>query len=188
MSMRFSKKKLSQSFQILTKNTQPFSGTVYRVVSEGLVATNGIDSIISGRGTKEFQGGRWMLKGICYVLYTSFSMSIAAREVIENTRDDNKNFVLARLHVHLDKILDLTDKDNLKTLNAKKEDLILPSYNLENKKESYTQAIGRCAYESGIEGIKVWSAIDLHETNLVVFSSATPVVGVSIIDMEKFKA
>lgn len=185
--MRVDERSLVSSFKVLSKKTQAFTGIVYRVVHEGLVTNYGVDSIISGRGPKEFQSGRWMTKGICYVLYTSFSIAVAIKEVVRKTQEENDRFVLARLHVSLSRVLDLTNVNNLNLLDLKKEDLI-SAYSFDEKKESYTQLIGRYAYESGLDGIKVPSAVNTDEANLVVFSDETPIVGVSMKEWEIFKA
>lgn len=185
--MPFNRKKLKLAIQGLLERIEPFSGSAYRVVRQGLVSNYGVEAIISGVGPKRFQGGRWMSKGICYALYASFAAKTAIEEVLYNDEGDNNTFAIAKLDVALDKVLDLTNKEHLKALELSVKDLTECEYSLEGKRESLTQAIGHLAYELEIEGIIVPSALDPKAHNLVVFSDGSPVKGVIIEEHEIFE-
>lgn len=173
----------------LLPKTEKFNGLVYRVVAEGLVSNFGLESIIAGRGPKEFQGGRWMAKGICYVLYTSFSANIAIKEIVRklpSNRKGNERYIIASLNVQLSQMIDLTNRSNLALLKTTIKDLILPHYSLDSPTESFTQMLGRYTYQAGVEGLKVPSAVDSSEPNLVAFSATTPLKNAKIQDWEIF--
>lgn len=180
------KLQIKKRIENLVQNSERFNGLVYRVVLEGLVSNFGLEAIIAGRGPKEFQGGRWMAKGVCYVLYSSFSVNIAIQETVRNLKSNKERYIIASLAVNLTKMIDLTNKANLALMKTTIEKLIIPHYSLDSEAESFTQMIGRYAYQAGIEGLKVPSAVSSKEANLVVFSNSTPIEQVQIQDWDIF--
>ncbi len=178
--MRFNKENLRHAIQSLLKEQYTtLSFKVYRAVRDTLVSDYGEESIISGVGAMKHNSGRWMKKGICYVLYASSNAETAIKEFFSNNEGDNKKLVLAEISVNLDKILDLTKKETVKKLGLTTEDLLK---GWQGKQESLTQAIGRFAYESGFEGLLTPSKANSNGVNLVIFSKKTPIKGVILED------
>lgn len=141
--MSFTKKRLRDAMESLLKEQgEVFSKKVYRTVRDTFVAKYGEKAIISGVGALKYRSGRWMIKGICYVIYTSANAEIAIREFLSNDSGDVKKLIVAEIAIDLSKILDLTKKETLKKLGLTIDNLINTPYDMEGNNESLTQAIG----------------------------------------------
>lgn len=184
--MPLSKDNLRHVIESLGKESHTtLSLKVYRTVRDTLVSEYGEESIISGVGPMKYNSGRWMQKGICYVLYASSNAETAIKEFSSNYEGYNKKLVLAEITATVNKILDLTKKDILKKLGLTTKDLLKP---WQGKQESLTQTIGRFAYESGFEGLLAPSKANPNGFNLVVFSKESPIKGVILEDWKLLQA
>lgn len=134
-----------------------FSGIVFRVVPETLR-----EKVVSTEGNRYYPG-RYHVAGETGLLYTSLSEEVATRELERHARrvDLKGGLATGVIKVRLQKVLDLTDEANLKTLGLSRKDLISPHYAL-------TQAISVLARKAGFQGILVLSVTG-DGTNLVVF-------------------
>lgn len=184
--MDVSSQNLSQKIQTLfnEKSYVSMSRIVFRAVRDTLVAEYGEKSIISGVGPMQYFSGRWMKKETCYVLYTSDSVGISIKEFLSHIEGDSKKLVLAKIRVTLNKVIDLTNPQIVKKLGLKMKDFLESEDNWESNSEKLTQKIGRILYECGFSGAIVPSKVNPNHSNIVIFSSKTPISGVKLVEWE----
>jgi RES domain-containing protein len=134
-----------------------FAGTVYRICP----ARYG-GSLISMRGSFLY-GARYNIRCYFGTLYTSLSKETARREMARYfTVPPRDGFVEASIMLRLSRVVDLTNRRQLRKAGVTWEDLIGGRY-------SITQEIGLRAWESGIEALLAPSAAHAAERNLAVF-------------------
>lgn len=113
--------------------------------------------------------GRWHKKREFRSLYTSETKEVCIGELKRKVDDDEiiKLFEIHKLKVKLGKVLDLSKKENLKTLGITEEELL--SGSIENPEEiKLPNEIAERAFKMGFEGIVVKSASG-KGNNIVVF-------------------
>ncbi|MCI0335473.1 MAG: RES family NAD+ phosphorylase [Planctomycetes bacterium] len=151
----------------------PFQGTVMRSV--GIRHANA-KGIFSGDGAA-VRGGRWNPRGIKAV-YASQSVITAVREAYQELLRFGFSASAVRprafcgAEVSLQSVLDLTDKNICRAIGFTVAELVDEDWLAiqQESDESWTQAIGRGAYEAGFEGLLAPSARDRPGgINLVVF-------------------
>ena len=134
-----------------------FSGTVYRICAAPFA-----DHLVSMRGSY-LHGARYNIRGYFGALYTSLSAETARREMGRYlTVPPRDGFVEAAISLRLTRVVDLTDKRQLRKAGIGWEQLIDARY-------AVTQEIGLRAWESGIEALLAPSAALAAEHNLAVF-------------------
>lgn len=152
----------------------PFAGIVYRS-STPKYATE--TDLLTGEGSKR-HGGRWNPVGIPMV-YASLSPGTAMEETLAHYRyygielHNSMPRTFVAINSNLQTVLDLRlgnvrqrlriSLDRILTLDWRKE--------VHSGIEPITQAIGRAAFEVGMEGLIVPSAADPDGHNLLVFPS-----------------
>ncbi|NCO28294.1 MAG: hypothetical protein COZ65_01570 [Caldiserica bacterium CG_4_8_14_3_um_filter_35_18] len=120
--------------------------------------------ILSTEGSR-ISGGRYNNPGIDGILYLGESKEVCTAEIKRKDPLFSLKYIIGKVEVKLDKVLDLGREENLKILGIKKEDLIKGEKAGEYK---VTREIGREAYKKGYEALLVPS-ITGKGNNLVVF-------------------
>ncbi len=120
--------------------------------------------ILSTEGSR-VSGGRYNDPGIDGILYLGESEEVCMAEIKRKDPLFSLKYVVGKIKVRLDKVLDLTKEENLKIFGINKEDLVKGEKEGEYK---ITRAIGREAYKKGYEALLVPS-ITGKGNNLVVF-------------------
>ena len=152
-----------------------WTGTVFRATHIEF-ATRG--DIVSGEGAR-LHGARWTPKGGFRTVYGSLRAEMALSELLEGHRRKGLPdvhalpVVVVGLDVSLVRVLDLTTRQIRRSLGVSLRDMTgEPWERLQRRgREALTQAIGRLACASGLEGLLVPSAVpgSSSERNLVVF-------------------
>jgi RES domain-containing protein len=164
---------LRQLFESVTAQAAGWKGTVYRAV--GTEYANRRD-LLSGEGTKRC-GGRWTPPGSFATVHASLDVKTALAESL-GLQQQFGIAVAARLPLtivaidgHLQRLVDLTDKAVLAELALTRQRLLRCRWReiSDKGREALTQAIGRIAFEAGLEGLIVPSAQARKGKNLVVF-------------------
>lgn len=164
---------LESRMQTAIARTSPLASIVYRTVQ--IEYANKRD-LISGLGTKQF-GGRWTPPGLFATFHASLDANVALMESLSTQKHYGiaatgvLPLVLVAIDLKLQEILNLTDEDRLAELNLTRQKLIRCRWrqNMEKGHEALTQAVGRIAYEAGLEGLIVPSAQVRGQKNLIVF-------------------
>jgi RES domain-containing protein len=133
--------------------------TVFRSC-EPIFATKG--DLLTGEGSRE-KGGRWNPPDSFATVYTSMSDATALEEAKANYRyygldpADALPRVLIAVDVKLLKVLDLTEDVVRKAIGVSATKMRRDDWRAYNRRgqESLTQALGRAAYEYGLEGLVV---------------------------------
>ena len=153
----------------------PWSGVIYRAV--GIEYANRRD-LISGLGSK-VHGARWTPKGSFPAVYGSLDSHSAFLETMATGRrygipaDQRMPLVIVAVDVRVQRLLDLTTVVLRKRLKLSPTSLA-EDWEASQRRglESYTQAIGRLAYELGIQALLVPSFRVKGGTNLIAFPDA----------------
>lgn len=171
----------------------PFQGDVMRSVS--ILHANAKD-IFSGEGAA-VRGGRWNPRGIDAV-YASLSVTTAVREAYQELLRFGFSASTARprtfcgAQVTLQNVLDLSEKNIRRAIGFTVSELVDEDWLAIQQEgdESWTQAIGRGAFEARFEGLLVPSARDRPRgINLVVFpTNLRPGSKIDIIGKEDLPA
>ncbi len=121
------------------------------------------DRILSTKGSEKY-GGRYNEPGVSGVLYLSESEEVCKAEIKRKDPHLLQPYVIGKIKVKLNKVLDLTSEENLKELGLKKEELIK-----EESEGGYkiTRKIAREAFKLKFEALLVPS-ITGKGNNLVV--------------------
>ncbi|MGE5276322.1 MAG: RES family NAD+ phosphorylase [Acidobacteriota bacterium] len=154
-------------------SAKPWSGVAYRSASP---AYAGSRDLVSGEGVRR-HGGRWNPPGAFAAVYASLSPETALAEALAQFRHygipeaDALPRVIAALEVRLEALSDLTAGSAPRTLRVSRRRMRNDAWRRAQGegRESLTQAIGRAAFEAGLEALLVPSAADPSGTNLVVF-------------------
>ena len=152
---------------------RPWTGLAFRSASP---AYAGSRDLLSGEGVRR-HGGRWNPAGGFAAVYASLSPETAIAEALAHFRyygipeADAMPRVLVAVEASLAALADLTEGRARRTLRVSRRRMRGDGWrrSAEQGRESLTQAIGRAAYESGLEALLVPSAADRRGTNLVVF-------------------
>lgn len=135
------------------------NGFFYRIVLQKYEK-----DILGTEGSKK-AGGRYNDKGIDGVLYLGENEAVAIAERKRKGPLSDGKFVIGKIEVKLDKVLNLTREENLGVLGINKSDLVKGE---EDGGYEITRAIGRAAFKKGYEALLVPS-ITGEGNNLVVF-------------------
>jgi len=128
--------------------------------SEPTYATEG--DLLTGEGSRQ-HGGRWNPRLSFATVYASFSDATALAEAKANhvyyhlNPADALPRTIVAIDVNLSKVLDLTDGAIRRTLGVSVTRMRNDDWRALNRRgdESLTQATGRAAYQSGLEGLIV---------------------------------
>jgi RES domain-containing protein len=152
-----------------------WNGTVFRATHIEFATRR---DLASGEGAR-LHGARWTPKGAFRTVYGSLRAEVALSELLEGHRRmglpdvQALPVVLVGLDVSLVRVLDLTARPIQRSLGVSRQDMIgEPWEQLQRRgREALTQAIGKVAWASGLEGLLVPSAVPglSSERNLVVF-------------------
>jgi RES domain-containing protein len=161
-------------FQAVGAKAAGWNGIVYRAV--GTEYANKRD-LLSGEGTKRF-GGRWTPPGSFATAHASLDVKTAVVESLGTQQqygiavDARLPLTLVAIDVSLKKLIDLTDDSILRELGLTRQRLMRCRWreNMDKGREALTQAIGRIAFEAGLEALLVPSAQARKGKNLVVYS------------------
>jgi RES domain-containing protein len=165
-------------------------GTAYRAVATQYANKR---DLLSGQGTKHF-GGRWTPPGGFATVHASLSIQTAVAESLGTQQhygldvDARLPLTLVAIAVRLQRLVDLTDESVLVELQLTRRQLTQCRWReaLVHGREALTQAIGRTAFEAGIEGLLVPSAQSRNARNLVVFPDNLERAGsIAIKNVEK---
>jgi RES domain-containing protein len=152
---------------------RPWSGIAYRSASP---AYAGGKDLLSGEGVRR-HGGRWNAAGAFAAVYASLKPETAIAEALAHFRyyaipdADAMPRVVVALDASLAALADLTDGRARRVLRVSRRRMRGDGWRRSagRGRESLTQAIGRAAYEAGLEALLVPSAADRNGANLVVF-------------------
>lgn len=154
-------------------DARPWDGTVYRIVTYRF-ATRG--DLLTGAGSKRF-GGRWNPPGCFEAVYAGLDIETAIAEVYGRftraglTPVDLTPRVLVAIEVRLAAVLDLTSGGARRRLRVSSRRMTTEPWEELQAigQEALTQAVGRAAWEVGLEGLLTPSAASPNGANLVVF-------------------
>lgn len=148
--------------------------TVFRAVAARFASR---EDLWTGAGARA-HGGRWNPPGRFHTVYASLDVETATAEYFGNYRlvgleaaVEKTPLVIAAARIHLRSVLDLTDAGVLRALGVGPDVLVAAGWQAaqEAGRESWTQTVGRKAYEAGVEGLIVPSAARPAGTNVVIF-------------------
>jgi RES domain-containing protein len=133
------------------------------------------EDLLSGHGAS-YYGGRWNPPGLRAV-YVSLSPVTAVKEAYQQFLHHGiaaahiRPRVLVGVTMRLQRLLDLSDAQVRRRLGFRLQDLLEEDWNALQRQggESWTQRTGRCAFETGFEGLLAPSVQDRQGTNVVVF-------------------
>ena len=155
------------------------------------------DDFITGAGSKA-AGARWNPPGGVHIVYASLEVETAVAESVQHFRyyglplSKAMPRVIVALETKLECVLDLRDGDVRRVLVVSEKRLLSEPWREEQKKgrEALTQAIGRLAYELGIEALLVPSAALKGGSNLLVFPANLdpPKIWLRIVDRRQSPA
>ena len=148
----------------------------YRSVSP---ARSGARDLLSGEGVRRW-GGRWSAAGSFAAVYASLSPETAVAEALARARHygipdaEMMPRVVVALDARIAALVDLTDGSVRRTLRVSRRRLRAEPWRraADAGREALTQAIGRSAFEAGLEALLVPSAADRAGSNLIVFPEA----------------
>lgn len=150
-----------------------WSGTVFRSVTPRYAASA---DLVSGVGAKK-HGGRWNPPSSFRAVYGASSPELAVAESLAQSRRfgiadaDIMPRVLRSLEIRLTRAADLTDGLVRRRLRTTLADLVdEPWFDRNNAGgEALTQALGRAAYQSGLDGLVAPSSQSRSGFVVVVF-------------------
>jgi RES domain-containing protein len=150
-----------------------WSGVAYRSTSPAYASAR---DLLSGEGVRR-HGGRWNPPGAFAAVYASLSPETALAEALAHFRHyripvaNAMPRVLVALEVDVAALADLTGGPAGRILRVSRRRMRRDPWRRAQARgrESLTQAIGRAAFEAGLEGLLVPSAADRAGKNLVVF-------------------
>ena len=150
-----------------------WSGEVFRCTSPKYAKE---EDLMSGAGA-EYYGGRWNPPGSFPVVYGSLSPETALGEVLEPFRvagipvHQAMPRVLVAISVRLRILLELTRGDIRQRIRVSRDRIVGTRWSREQNacREAITQAIGRAAYDGGLEAVIAPSSCDPGGSNLAIF-------------------
>ena len=154
----------------------PWAGVVFRSASPAYAATR---DLLSGEGVRR-HGGRWNPPGSLAAIYASETPETALAEALAQFRRygipdrDAMPRVLVALDLRLARVLDMTDGAVRRVLRVSRRRMTAEPWRRlqDSGREGVTQAIGRIAFEAGLEGMRTPSAALPGGVNFVVFPAA----------------
>lgn len=163
--------KLASGLKRALRHTRPWSGVAYRASS---VEYANRDDLLTGLGAKR-AGGRWNPSASFAAVYASLAPETALAEYLAHHRyygfpdSDAMPYVMVGVEAVLQKVLDLTDGAVRRALGVSEARMLDGGWRTVVLHESLTQAVGRLAFEAGLEAILVPSSAAPGGANLVVF-------------------
>jgi RES domain-containing protein len=150
-----------------------WAGVAYRSVSPEYARSR---DLLSGEGTRR-HGGRWSLPGRFETVSASLSPETAVAEALARFRyygipeADAMPRLLVAIDVEVAALVDLTTGPSRRILRVSRRRMRREPWRRaeEHGREALTQAIGRAAFDTGLEGLLVPSAADRVGENLVLF-------------------
>ena len=149
---------------------RPWSGTLFRFQTVDFPTP---EEVLSGLGAKQ-RGGRWNPPGVAAV-YGSSTDATALEESNANDRyygivNRSPRLVVA-VRARLHRVLDLTSAAVRRQLGVTLAELTAEDWRklTESGRESFTQALGRAAFQAAAKGILARSATRASSVNVVVF-------------------
>jgi len=149
---------------------RPWSGTLFRFQTAEFPTP---EDVLSGVGARQ-RGGRWNPPGVS-ALYGSTTDATALEESKANDRyygivNRSPRLVVA-VEATLHRVLDLTSAAVRRQLGVTATELMAEDWRklLEAGRESFTQALGRAAFQAEASGILARSAARASGVNVVVF-------------------
>ena len=151
----------------------PWRGAAYRVTTLDYPKPR---DILLGRGSY-LHGGRWNAPGSFHTVYGSTVDVVAVHESRANAEYAGIPYpvrtprLLVTIELDLQKVLDLTDAATLRHFGVGADELRVEDWRkLQHEGfESLTQALGRAAFENGVNGMLAPSARVADGVNVVYF-------------------
>jgi RES domain-containing protein len=152
---------------------QPWKGTIYRVTT---LKYRDPREILLGGGSYH-HGGRWNVIGSFRTVYGSLNDVTALKESKANAEYANLPYpfretrLIVAVEVALSRVVDLTSAQILKRLEVTEEELRTEDWRKVQEQgfESFTQALGRAAFEAKAEGLLAASARVPKAINIAYF-------------------
>ncbi len=149
-----------------------WSGLIYRSTSLRHATSA---EILSGEGSLR-RGGRWNVPGT-KVIYGCLTPETAMAETLQHYRyygiavQDAMPRVFVAIEVSIQRSMDLTNTDRLSDLGNYLRQSLEEDWRAINSRaaEALGQAIGRAAFNAGIEALLTPSSVDKEGTNLAIF-------------------
>jgi RES domain-containing protein len=152
--------RLRASIEKLLARAGPFRGTVYRSSEPGYANAG---DLLTGAGS-QMHGGRWNPPASFATIYVARTVPTAIAESEAQARyygwdvADTWPRMVVAIDVELQNVLDLTDGSIRQSLRVSEQRMTEDDWRKLNDdfgEESLTQAIGRAAFDAGLEGIIV---------------------------------
>ena len=152
---------------------EPWKGTIYRVTT---LKYRDPGEILLGEGSYH-HGGRWNAIGSFRTVYGSMNDVTALKESKANAEYANLPYpfretrLIVAVEVALSRVVDLTSAQILKRLEVTEEELRTEDWRKVQEQgfESFTQALGRAAFEAKAEGLLAVSARVQKAINIAYF-------------------
>lgn len=165
--------RLARFFRRVCAEGVAWQGEIFRSTTPAYARA---DDLVSGLGAQR-HGGRWNPPGTFATVYGAFTPEGAMAEVLAHfdyfgiapSRMGRRIFCV--LEARLDAVLDLTEGAFRQRLRVSEARMRTTDWRraVDAGEESITQAIGRAAFGSGLEGLVVPSAPAAGARNLVLF-------------------
>ncbi len=165
--------RLRQAMDRCASRIVRWSGVVYRSASPRYANK---DDLLTGLGSKGV-GGRWNPPRSFPAVYLSLDPHTALDEVLAHFLhygfpiESAMPRVTVAVRVVLGRVLDLNDGSVRSILRVSRQRMLREPWRGEQAagREALTQALGRLAYDSGLEGLLVPSAARKAGANLILF-------------------
>jgi RES domain-containing protein len=165
--------KWRRRIDIQSQSFQPWTGAVYRVTTLNYPNPK---SILQGEGSFRY-GGRWNAIGSFRAVYGSTEDTVAVAESRANAEYAGMPYpfrtprLLVTIELSLRRVLDLSLEPARKDLEITLEMLSQEDWRKiqEQRRESFTQTLGRAVFENGSEGLLAPSARVSGGVNVVYF-------------------
>lgn len=165
--------RLARYFRRIRAEAAPWRGAAFRSTTPSYARSA---DLVSGEGAR-LHGGRWNAPGTFATVYGSATPELAMAEVLHHFRYYGLDpaamgrRIFCVLELRLAAVFDLTEGALRRRLRVSEERMRSADWRRANERgyEAITQAVGRAAFESGVEGLVVPAAPVDGESNLVVF-------------------
>lgn len=165
--------RLARFFRRVCAEAVPWQGEIFRSTTPAYARAT---DLASGLGALN-HGGRWNAPGTFATVYGAFTPEGAMAEVLAHfdyfgiTPSRMGRRIFCVLETRLASVLDLTDGAFRRRLRVSEARMRGTDWRraVDEGEESITQAVGRAAFESGLEGLVVPSAPTSGTRNLVLF-------------------
>jgi RES domain-containing protein len=164
--------RLRDALRAAAPRAVPWAGTLYRSVAPAYAAGR---HILSGRGAFE-AGGRFNAPGLYPTVYASLDPQTAMAETLASCRywglpeEEALPRVFVAIRARLGQVLDLRDGGERQRIRLSLERMVQCDWRRAQGQgqEALTQALGRAAYDAGLEALLVPSAA-AEGGNAVIF-------------------